>query len=150
MFYCNGTQYDVTPETLEGIHQQLVNWGPKFSDLIRITEHGAVVIPDAEVATIEVVTDPEIETIEPKESEGEAVTTQIELTELELEEIQVAVNLLDNKTIAQATPILEATAADESKSALWRQTYVEYASTEEKLPKGLRQIASDLYLASIS
>lgn len=149
MFHLDGTQYDVTPETLVGIHQQLVNWGPKFSDLIRITEHGAVVVPEVE-SIAEVVTDPVPETPVTTESEPEVVTEATALTELEFEEIQVAVNLLDNKTIAQATPILEATFADESKSPLWRQTYVEYASTEEKLPKGLRTAASDLYMASIS
>ena len=147
MFHFNGTMYDVTAETLAAIREQFQNWGPQYSSVIRLTEHADV---PATVAPIvpEVVTDPAsiVPEVVAETTEPAAIP---ELTELELEEIQVAVNLLDNKTIAHATPILEATAADESKSPLWRQTYAEYASTEEKLPKGLRAIAADLYIAMI-
>jgi len=151
MFHFNGTMYDVTAETLAAIREQFQNWGPQYSSVIRLTEHTDVPVTVAEtVAPIvpEVVTEPEsiVPEVVAETTEPAAIP---ELTELELEEIQVAVNLLDNKTIAQATPILEATAADESKSLLWRQTYAEYASTEEKLPKGLRTIAADLYCAMI-
>ena len=157
MFHFNGTMYDVTPETLAAIHEQFTNWGPQYSSVIRLTEHADVPAPVVEAVTEtttpaivpEVVTDAAAETTAPTEGEPEVVTEPAGLTELEIEEIQVAVNLLDNKTIAEATPILKATAADESKSPLWRQTYAEYASTEEKLPKGLRAIASDIYMEMI-
>lgn len=147
MFHFNGTIYDVTAETLAAIREQFNNWGPQYSSVIRLTEHDDVPATAAPIVP-GLVADPE--PIVPEVAEETTEPAAIpELTELELEEIQVAVNLLDNKTIAQATPILEATAADESKSLLWRQTYAEYASTEEKLPKGLRTIAADLYCAMI-
>jgi hypothetical protein len=154
MFHFNGTMYDVTPETLAAIHEQFTNWGPQYSSVIRLTEHADVPAPVAEAVT-ETTTPaivPEVATetaAAPTEGEPEVIAEPAGLTELEIEEIQVAVNLLDNKTIAEATPILKATAADESKSPLWRQTYAEYASTEDKLPKGLRAIASDIYMEMI-
>lgn len=144
MFHFDGRAYDVSDATLAAIHEQLDTWGEKYSSLIRLNvlgESPVAIPPEVQAAIVE--TPPAETTVSTEPAEP------TELTELELEEIQVAVNLLDNKTIADATPILKATAADKSKSALWRQTYVEYASTEEKLPKGLRAIASDLYCEMI-
>jgi hypothetical protein len=151
MFHFNGTMYDVTAETLTAIREQFHNWGPQYSSVIRLTEHVDVPATVAETVAATVTEPAPIvpEVVPEVVTEATEPAAVPELTELELEEVQVAVNLLDGKTIAQATPILEATAADESKSLLWRQTYAEYASTEEKLPKGLRTIAADLYCAMI-
>jgi phage tail protein X len=146
MFYFNGTLYDVTEATLTAIHDQLTAWGPKFSELIRLTVHGPQVVPP----TVEPIVPPTGETIPPPVPAGQPESTDSGLTEIELEEIQAAVLKLDNKSIAKATPILEEQAADETKSLLWRQTYAEYASTEEKLPQGLRDKAADLYLELMS
>lgn len=139
-FRLDGSIYDVTEATIAEIEKQLANWLPHISRAIRLTKYTDDAVVDAPV--VEVPAEVVAEVIPP----AAPVET---LSDGEYDEIAKAVELLDDKTIAEAQPILEAQAADESKSLLWRRTYLEEVSTDSDLQKTLNQVAANLLEALV-
>lgn len=126
-FLFDGSQYDVTEATLQGFYEQLAAWGTKYSSTIRINRHD---VPVAPVEPVAEVTPP--------------VVVEGGLSDEDVRSIAEAVTLLDDKTIAKTTPIMEAQAMDESKPVEWRKAYLETVITDERLQKTLREQAAEL------
>ncbi len=127
-FVFDGSQYDVTEATLQGFYEQLASWGTKYSSTIRINRHDVAAVAPAAESAPEVVVPPVEGGLSPED----------------VQSIAEAVTQLDDKTIAKATPILEAQAMDESKPVEWRKAYLETVITDERLQKTLREQAVEL------
>lgn len=149
-----GRSYQVTDETLARIQKDLANFPYEVKNFVSLT-----VLPDVPVAVgVDAPLPP------PKSEDGQPPVPPTEqtnpdpaalvtnpgveqLTELTAEDqelIQVEVNKLLGRTIAEAVPMVTATGGNPDMPLLLRQAYLQEVMTNPELYKGVQKAAEEL------
>lgn len=141
-YFAVGHAYEVTDEQLSSIQQQLAGFDPGVKADIRLAVSG---FSSAQPA-VAIANPPS----PPPSNEEELPSTDpstedlVELTDEDIDLIGIEVGKLKGKTIAEAEPILIATAQNLDLPKLLRSTYLEEVIADAELQKGLKEIAARL------
>jgi len=143
-FFASGVAYDCTDATIAAIRKLFAGFEERVSSKYSIQVSGA------EVSAIAVaVSDPVPAPTKSAESAGSDETPTViedvaELSDEDLDLIDVEISKIDGMSIKEAEPILIATGGNTELPRLLRKTYLEMVIEHPSIQKKLKDVASKL------
>ncbi len=142
-WFASGQTYEISEEQAATIIAAYAGFDPMIKSDLRVEVAGAGAAIEADSAIALAVEKPATP-VEIEDSPIEAVPDIAELSDDDLDLIQIELGKLDGKTIAQAEPLIIKTGGNPELPRLLRVTYLKEVIAHPNIKKGLKDVAEKL------